>query len=209
MRYPKDEVMSLGLTAAQDLMTLTDPTSLHDRRVIHVPAKAQFFDLRVHVPDAYNVLRVMVGRYGDDLYSESTGGPRQLHSTSIDSFITDRSWLASEGLPKRFFRQGRYLIGLHPRPALDTDITLVVNALPPPLILEEQESLLTDSKQSLIAQVAASLLILKEGQGEVERGLGALQEILQVEGLGQALSGIRRIRRDSPGSSPVTVEESA
>jgi hypothetical protein len=211
LRYPESEVVGNGLNPAQDLLLLFNPTVLHRRTLCCLPACAQFTDLRIWAPRLLTLLRVVRGDVSADRPDAPSGWLFPLESTRLCSFSTDLAWMSREGEPTRYFRHGRYLLGVWPRPRTETHLTLIYESLAERLSLDAPEgcSELPQEMHPVIADLAAQLLLMKEGSGETDRALSQMQSLLGAETMTLAVKRMHEMRRDAPSGSPAIVEELA
>lgn len=201
VRYPEDEVIYNGLNPAQDLLALMRP-HLHHTHVVSLPAQSAFIDLYPLDPHIVDIDRVVAGDQGFDATTEDDlARHQQLEMTHLETLAgTHPRWYTTVGRPRRYYRHGRTLLGIWPRPPEAITLTIQAQCVPTGLSKEDfqRASELEASDHELIGDVAYAMLLVKEGAVEVDKAFSRLALLLQHEAMDQALAHIRRKQREWP-----------
>ena len=197
--YPQAEVLANGLTPAQNLLCLLEPTSYIERYVATLNIHAAILDLRSVAPRAHTILRCVLGEIPADVASFTQGEYHPIHPTTRAQLAWRRNWWQHTGTPDRYWRLGRHMIGFYRRPIVAVSVTLVTGSIPPALTVDDldDEPRLDPIQHPLMADVAAQLLLIKEGAGEAERAMTMLGQLLGVEDLTAVAKVLRRLQRDT------------
>lgn len=191
--YTNEEIVQNGLNPAQRLLCLAHPRVLVQRAVCTIGTEQPFVDLRL-VQDSNGVVignrirkinRVVLGDVSDDVEepSSTTGELRRLRSTTLTALITEKNWLRRRGEVTRYWQWGRVWFGVYKRPVVDTTVTIIFESMP--VVLDINNLTASPSVQDVyhttIAEVAAGLLVVKEGTPDGARGLQKIVEALQIQ----------------------------
>lgn len=192
--YPQDEIVRSGLDPAQRLLCLVYPALLRFRTTITTPQDIPFIDLRTLTDSSGRTIgnrlrtihRVLLGDVTADAPVRNlTGELQELRHVSLRALgARDRAWLAKQGPVREYWRWGRIWLGLYRRPVDTTTLTIVFDAMPTPfsLVTPAQTPDIQDAYHPVIAEVAAGLLLAKEG---VPQGAKGLETALRALGLEQ------------------------
>lgn len=191
--YPPEEVVSAGLNPAQRLLCLVYPLLLRTRYTWTVNADLPFIDLR-QITDANSVIvgnrirrvvRVILGDVSADtpVINAATGEYRELVATSIKRLAATNDWMAQKGEVRKYWLWGKLWLGLYKRPIDTTTVTIIFDAAPVPfsLVTPDQVPSVQSAYHPVIAEVAAGLLLQKEGKIEGERGLQKITQALNLK----------------------------
>ena len=198
--YPPAEVIRSGINPAQRLLCLLRPDLLTHRLPITLVAGQMVIDLRQEAPRLWAIRRVTLGNVSVDPPVKSN---RQLHDLTpigLNTLQRKRAWWLHEGPMENYWRHGREWLGVYRRSVLAETITLVYRAMPTAFRDDQLdgEPDIAEIWHTTIARVAAALLLMKEGGGEIDKALLLLQETLGEEPFGQirkALLAEERIAR--------------
>lgn len=194
--YPPAEVVRAGLNPAQRLLCLVYPMLLRSRTTATIVTDVPFLDLRLLTDTSGNPMlgrvrklnRVVLGNVSADapVRSSATGELRELRRTTMRALRFRPDWLAKKGPVREYWLHGPWL-GLYKRPVADTTITLMFDAIPKPLVLEESGQIpdIQDVYHAVMAEIAVGLLLVKEGLPDGARGLQRITQALQLQTQGQ------------------------
>ena len=211
--YAQDELILNGLNPAQNLLVLLDPTLLRKRALVSLIAKEAFIDLTVAAPRCIAMHRVVIGDVSADDPTRSQGLMGELHPCTRAQLRWRREWWRTEGTPKLWYWHGRRWIGVSPRPAVAMTFTLIYTGLPRAFTDTDMGAVseLAATLHPLIADIAAALCLVKEGQIEAARAMQLLQNWVGEEPLAPMRKALARLTRDSVMHQqvPVTAGERA
>lgn len=190
--YPSEEIVVSGLNPAQRLLCLAHPRVLVQRLVFTVGTEQPFIDLRRIQDSSGNVVgnhirtiqRVLLGDVTTDpaTSSTTTGELSRLRSSTLAALVAQKNWLRQRGEIRRYWQWGKVWFGVYKRPVVDTTITLIYEAIPTVLSINDLTASpsVQDVYHTTIAEVAAGLLLVKEGAPQGQRGLQMVVQALQI-----------------------------
>ena len=180
--YPAQEIIESGINPAQRLICLAYPLLLQKRLAMSVNPDQVFNDLRLLTPTIRRVNRVVLGDVTEEnaAPTSTTGELGRLRQTTVGRLAGRRDWIAHQGITTHYWMHGAYWLGLWRRPMDVLTITVIYDAIPAVLSIEDLHQLpdLSAVYHPTIAAVAAGLLLLKEGAPETTRGLARMTEAL-------------------------------
>lgn len=197
--YPQSEIVLQGINPAQRLLCLAYPALNYVRTTVSVVADEPFIDLRTLLDSSSNVIgnrfrsirRVVLGNVTDDLHavSATTGELRQLRQATIKRLAGQNDWLAQHGEVRRYWLWGQYWMGLYRRPIAATNLTIIYAAVPTPFTVDSVTGIpnapttvpdIPAVYHTAIADIAAGLLLVKEGDPQSTRGMLRVQAGLNL-----------------------------
>ena len=196
--YPPAEIIDSGLNPAQTLLVLLDHTVLTKRVAVPLIAEEAFIDLRQVAPRLLQLKRVVLGNVVTEDPSRSLGQVHDLTATTLETLRwKSQAWWRTVGVPKQWYRHGRYWVVVYPRAVSALTLTLVYTASPALFSLNDQNAVseLPVALHPLIADVGAALLLVKEGQIEGQRAMQRLGEALGHEDFLPAQKALSRLHR--------------
>jgi hypothetical protein len=202
--YDPEEIVLNGLSPAQNLLVLLDPSLLTKRVAVSVAAQGAFIDLRSAAPRVLSVQRVVLGTLTADDPQTSLGQIKDLKYTDRTSLTWQRDWFRHTGVPSYWYMQGRYLLGLYKRALDSLTLTLIYRAMPTPFNADEQDAVseLPIITHPVISDIAALVLQVKEGQIEAQRAIAQLGEILGEEYFAPARRALAALQRQASAPMP-------
>jgi hypothetical protein len=185
------------LSSAQSLLILLPQYGLQARVALTIPAQGCFVDLRSVMPRVLKLQRVILGNVVTQEASRAYGQTRRLYPVSPEALMARRHWIASLGVPRWYWVHGTTILGVYPRPTMETVVTAIHTVMPAPFTLDtlSQECALQPSNHSMVSAMAAGLLLLREGAVEGQKGMQMLAKVLPgalLQGLMQTLGGLRQ-----------------
>ena len=196
--YPETEIIDSGLNPAQTLLVLLNHTVLTKRVTALLIAEEAFIDLRQVAPRLLHLNRVVLGNVVTDDPSRSLGRVSDLKATTREHLRwKSPAWWRTVGVPKQWYPHGRYWIAVYPRAVAALTLTLVYTALPTPFSITEPQAVsdLPVALHPVIADIAAALLLCKEGQIETQRAIQHLAGHLGQGALQPAQKALGRLQR--------------
>lgn len=201
MTWSVPEIVTNGINPAQRLLTLLDPSLLTRRAVVSVLTNDAFIDLRQVAPRCIAIRRIVLGTVATEVPARSLGSVRQLEPTTRESLAWREGWWRLPGVPTHWYPHGRMAIGLWRRAAMPLTLTLIYAALPTPFdpALLGAVSDLPVIWHPVVSNLAAAMLLIKEGQVEAQRGFQQLGATLQAEAFAPVRRMMARVFRDHGG----------
>lgn len=182
--YPQAEIIRGGLNPANRLLCLAHPALLQQRVLITVAPEEAFVDLRQTSTRIRRVRRVVLGDMTGEqpVLNVATGEYRDLTSTSVGRLASQANWFTQRGTLDHYWQWGPFWLGFYRRPFAATTITVIFDATPTPFdeATMEQEPEIDTVHHPRIADIAAGLLLLKEGQPQASRGVQWIQHALSL-----------------------------
>ena len=184
---------------AQNLLALQASCTVRQRAAYTLEAGELLIDLRALVPRYLHLRRVELGDTRTQEASRALGRVQPLFRTTLQSLAARGRWFETLGVPRQYFRQGRTLLGVYPRPSATTTITVLTTSLPTPFSMADlaQESEIQASNHPLIADVATGLLLIREGTLESAKGLQMLQSVLSDQQMAAMTKTVDRLHREA------------
>jgi len=191
--YSQEEIIRGGLNPAQRLLCLVYPAILKQRATITVDADMPFIDLRTLVDASgaevgnrlRTVNRVVLGNVSGDepVRNSSTGELGALKRISLKKLAARPNWLHLHGPVIQYWLWGKLWMGLYRRPVDTVTVTVMFDAIPAPLSADNLAASpsVQDTYHTVLAEVAAGILLIKEGSPEGERGLGRITQALNLQ----------------------------
>ena len=194
--WPQDEVVTNGLNPAQRMLCLLKPDLVTLRTLVTQGIDEPLIDLRLKAPKAWRMQRIVLG---DVTLTPPKPLPTQgrlgdLRKISLASLRGQRDWMTRFApTPSHWYTHGLHLIGLWPRNQRSVTLTLVYAAVPTALSwsVPTQEPDLPTQWHPVIADLAANVLVLKEGKGESAQAIAQMAAVLKTEPLRQLLKQMR------------------
>lgn len=176
--YPEAEIVLNGLNPAQRLLCLAYPTLLQKRVALTVGPDQIFNDLRLVTPTIRKINRVVLGDVTAELGTPVpyTGELKRLLPTTLDRLAGFNNWMQKTGLTTKYWMHGPFWLGLYKRPMTTLTITVLYDAMPTPFVLTEPGTIpdISQTYHPILADIAAGLLLAKEGVPVGTRGLTRL-----------------------------------
>jgi len=194
--WTESETVDNGLNPAQRLLCLLRPDLYTRRTLIQRGVDEPLIDLRSAAPSAWRPQRIALG---DVTLTPPVPVPTQgrlgdLRKISLASLRGQRDWMTRLApTPTHWYTHGLSLIGTWPRHTQPVTLTLVYAAVPTALswsVLTQEPDLPTQW-HPVLSDLAANLLMLKEGKGECQQAVQQMETILKVEPLRQLLKQMR------------------
>ena len=206
--YPAQEVLDSGLNPAQTLVTLLNPSLITKRVAVPLIAEETFIDLRQVAPRHIRVRRVVLGNVVTEDPTASLSIVTDLAATTLATLrARSRTWWQDTGVPKYWYMHGRYMIGIYPRAANAEVLTLISTALPTLFVIDNLQAVseLPLGLHPVLSDIAAALLLIKQGHVEAERAIQRLgiylgQDIIKP--MQQALTRLQRRQMALAASPP-------
>lgn len=173
--YPAAEMDRSGINPAQRLLCLVYPGLLWQRAMLTVSADVPFIDLRT-LQDASGltignrlrmVRRVVLGDVmtGTPTPNIPTDELKELRPISLQALqARTRAWMRDKGQVDYYWQYGPYWLGLYKRPIGETTITVIFDAAPTPMLNDEDVPQVQEVYHRTIADIAAGILAIKEGE---------------------------------------------
>ena len=185
-----------GLNPAQRMLCLLKPELNTPCTLITQGIDEPIIDLRVKAPRCFRMQRIVLG---DVTLIPPKPIPTQgrlgdLRKISLASLRGQRDWMTRFApTPTHWYTHGLSLIGLWPRNTRVVTLTLVYAAVPTALSwsVPTQEPDLPVQWHPVIADLAANVLMLKEGVAEAKQAIAQMETILKAEPLRQLLKQMR------------------
>ena len=151
------------------------------------------YRVELQTSDAWRIERVLLGGIIAEDPVTSNDHFRPLTRTSLGSLRWRRNWYETRGTPRHWFLFGLYWLCIWPRPEQDEFLTLVYRALPTELSTSNlnAEPDFAETWHDVLPQIAAALLLAKEGSGEVEMAANLLSERLGREPFQKLMRAVR------------------
>jgi hypothetical protein len=185
--YPTEEIVANGLNPAQRLLCLAYPTLLQKRAVLSINPDQVFTDLRQITPTIRKINRVVLGdvTVPAGSFVATTGELTRLLPTTLERLAGFNDWMRKTGQTRKYWLHGAYWLGLWKRPMTTLTVSIMYDAIPEPLTLSSlaAEPDITQIYHPLIADIAAGLLVQKEGNPTGQRGLESIVMALKDVGL--------------------------
>ena len=182
--YPEPEIVESGVNPAQRLLCLAYPMLLQKRVVLSVAPEQIFTDLRQITPTIRRINRVVLGDVtaNNAQLSATTGELKRLLPTHLHRLAGMNDWIAHRGKTKNYWLFGPFWFGLYRRPMDTLTLTLIYDAMPTKLVLEEEDALpdISSVYHPSLIDVAVGLLLQKEGAPETTRGMMRITETLKA-----------------------------
>jgi hypothetical protein len=182
--WPAEELVVNALNPAQRLLVLLRPALCTTRTLLTVPPDTLVLDLRQVAAQTWRPQRVALGDVRTEDPVLSAGRVGDLRRITLRALRGQPDWMGvRQALPSHWYMHGAHLLGIWPRVAQPVLLTLVSAALPTPLSAQTPAQVpdVLPTFHPLIADVAAELARLKEGQTEVQLALTRLQALLGDE----------------------------
>ena len=195
--YPPEEITRSGLNPAQRLLCLTYPLILQQRVTVTVDPDLPFIDVR-QVTGTDGVIlgnrirfvrRVVMGNVRADapVHNAVTDELFELRETTVAALSRRANdWMSHRGIIRHYWKWGTYWIGLYKRPVTATTITVIYDAVPAQLVFDTDEPQVQAVYHNVIAEIAAGLLLVKEGNPQGEQGLKRIAGALALQQQGVA-----------------------
>ena len=200
--YVEEEVIVNGINPAMRLLCLLKPELLTQRVAVTVSAEQSFVDMRESAPRHWILQRVVLGTMTGDTptktaYGEFAGLPYM----SLGHLNARSDWFKQRGPIQGYYRHGRFHLGVYKRPEAERVITLVFRAVPTAFdtnTMSSSSPAFADVWHPLVGDVAAALLLLKEGNVQIEKARGMLTQAFGKELFGPIKQAVGRQQRTSP-----------
>ena len=202
--YPETEVIVNGINPAMRLIAMLKPESLTQRVALTLVAETSLIDLREHAPRAWMLRRVMLGTVtGDTPTKTDYGELRALVRTSVAKLSWERNWFSKRGTPTDYYQHGREWMGVYKRPTADRTLTLIYRAIPTAFTTGTMDAspVFADVWHPLIADVATALLLIKEGETQIQKAQGILSLAFGRELFGAARQRAGTLARETAAHS--------
>ena len=199
--YVEEEVIINGINPAMRLLCLLKPELLTQRVLVTVSAEQSFVDMRESAPRHWILRRVVLGDITGATATKSDYGEFvDLPYMSLDHLNARSDWFKQRGPIQGYYRHGRFHLGVYKRPEADRSITLVFRAMPTAFTTNTMENspAFADVWHPLVGDVAAALLLLKEGNVQIEKARGMLTQAFGKELFGPIKAAVGRQQRTSP-----------
>ena len=190
--WPEVECVDNGLNPGQRLLCLIKPDLVTLRTLVTLAVDTPLMDLRTVAPKAWRVQRVTLGDVSlvPPRPIPTQGRLGDLRKISLAALRGQRDWLTRLApTPTHWYTHGLHLLGLWPRNTRATTLTLTYAAVPTALswsVLTQEPDVPTQW-HPVIPDLAAALLMMKEGKTECTIAIQSMQKILQVEPLRRLL----------------------
>jgi len=208
--YSKEEVILNGINPAQRLLVLFKPELLQQRVSVSVSKDQAFIDLREVAPRAWRINRLVLGTIPG--VSASGGGGTEvtyddkqaLKRMSLSQLAWRRTWFRERGKIRGYYSVGRFRIGLYKRPAEARTLSLVYSAMPTAFTINDLASTpdIAETHHAQLADMAAALLLMKEGIVEMDKARRMLEIVLGRESVGPLRGVIARLQHSIPSEEP-------
>src|SRR5262245_54457480 len=180
--YTDAEVLDVGLNPAQRLLCLAYPLLLQKRAILLLSPDNVWSDLRQLTPTVRRLNRVVLGDVRiEPTQVPATGELRRLLPTHLSRLAGYPNWLMHQGQTRLWWTFGPFWFGVYARPMVDIQVTLLYDAMPTPMVLPSDLPDVSAIYHNLLVDIAAGLLLMKEGTPESTRGiarvLGALKGV--------------------------------
>ena len=199
--YPEPEVIVNGINPAMRLLCLLKPELLHQRVLVSLLAEQCFVDMHEAAPRHWILRRVVLGDITGDAPTKTAYGEFvDLPYMSLDQLNARGDWFKQRGPIQGYFRHGRFHLGVYKRPEADRDITLIFRAVPAAFTTGTmgESPAFAETWHALIADVGTALLLLKEGNVQIEKARGMLTQAFGKELFGPIKQAVGRQQRTSP-----------
>ena len=199
--YVEEEVIVNGINPAMRLLCLLKPELLTQRVAVTVSAEQSFVDMREQAPRHWILRRVVLGTITSDAPTKTAYGEFvDLPYMSLDQLSAHADWFRRRGPIQGYYRHGRFHLGVYKRPEADRNITLIFRAVPTAFTTNTMSSspAFADVWHPLVGDVAAALLLLKEGNVQIEKARGMLTQAFGKELFGPIKQTVGRQQRTSP-----------
>jgi hypothetical protein len=179
--YPEAEMVASGINPAQRLLCLAYPLLLQKRVLLAINPDQVFTDLRQVTPTIRKVNRVVLGdtTVPAGAAVPTTGQFVRLLPTTLARLAGRNNWMEQAGITVYYWMHGTFWLGLWKRPMTNLTVTVLYDAIPAPMLALTDTPDITLTYHPLIADIAAGLLLCKEGMPESERGIGTITTALQ------------------------------
>lgn len=194
------------LQFAQNLYALHPDGRVLQRKAFTFPAQLLVMDLRTIVPRYLAIRRVVLGNVETQEETAVSGIVTVLRRTNLDNLAARRGWIDVEDTPRQYFRLGATLLGVYPRPANDTLLTVLTTTLPAPFLVDSvtgepsnlaQEPDLAPANHPFLADIAMGLLLMREGTAEAQKGIQRLVGVLGPQMFAATQKTLNRMLRSS------------
>lgn len=199
--YPLAEVYANGISPALRLLCILDKSLLTQRVSVTLPAYSFVIDLRTVMPRAHQVLRVVLGDATTEVQTRTVSHFTPLVPTTRERLaLLHPAWLKTVRVPSKWFMLGRNLLAIWPRPMTDMVVTLISAVVPTAASVNDQDVApdIDVAQHPLVADIAAALLMCKEGAGESERAVQMLSTIVGKEPFTAAAKRLREMQAHRP-----------
>lgn len=198
--YSGAEIDRNGINPAQRLLCLFAPALLRGRATLTLNADTPFIDLRTLQDSGGNtvgnrlrmVRRVVLGNVMADapVRNTATDELRDLRRTTVPALMSrSRAWMRDKGEARYYWQYGPYWLGIYKRPIGETTVTVVYDAAPAPLLADADVPQIQAVHHRVIADIAAGLLLAKEGEPQGVLGLQRVAEALGLKAAQQKVQG--------------------
>ena len=199
--YVEEEVIVNGINPAMRLLCLLKPELLSQRVLVTISAEQSFVDMRESAPRHWILRRVVLGDITGATATKSAYGEFvDLPYMSLDQLSAHTDWFRRRGPIQGYYRHGRFHLGVYKRPEADRSITLIFRAVPTAFTTDTMGNspAFADVWHPLVGDVAAALLLLKEGNVQIEKARGMLTQAFGKELFGPIKQAVGRQQRTSP-----------
>lgn len=190
--YSAAEIDRNGINPAQRLLCLFYPALLRGRATLTVNADVPFIDLRTLQDSSGNTIgnrlrlvrRVVIGNVMGDapVRNAATDELRDLRRTTVPALMSrSRTWMRDKGQVRYYWQYGPYWLGLYKRPIGETTVTVVYDAAPAPLLADDNVPDVQEVHHRTIADIAAGVLLAKEGEPQGTLGIQRIAEALGIQ----------------------------
>jgi hypothetical protein len=187
--YGAAEIDRSGVNPAQRLLCLYYPALLRQRATLTVNADVPFIDARTLQDAGGNTIgnrlrtirRVVLGNVMADapVRNAATDELKELRPITVPALISrTRDWLKDKGRVDYYWTYGPYWLGLYKRPLGETTVTVVFDAAPAPLLQDSDVPQVQEAYHRVIADIAAGILMTKEGEPQGTLGVNKVQAAL-------------------------------
>ncbi len=193
--YTATEIVRSGLNPALTLFALVHAAASIGRVVVTLPAESSFLDLRDVFPQVARLTAITRGQVRTDRPRASLAPMVPL--LPMEGATLGRiypRWIMRRGIPQRWWMMGLSLVGITPRPVADCVLTLTGRMRASSLAVDDphRPPEIDVGWHPVLAEIAAQLVLVKQGAGEAERALQHLQGLVQQGTLRGALPGTAR-----------------
>lgn len=198
--YVEEEIIVNGINPAMRLLCLLKPELLTQRVTVNLLAEQTFIDIREQAPRNWSLRRVVLGTITGDTPTKTAYGEFvELPYLSLDHLNARDDWFKQRGPIQGYWLHGRFHMGVYKRPEADRTLTLIFRAVPTAFTTNtmDQSPAFADVWHPLIADVGAALLLMKEGNVQIEKARGMLTQAFGKELFGSLKQMVGRQQRTS------------